>query len=90
MKAPTDFKMTPTIAEMIYRAGAHELRGENVPYIEFDAVGSQKLEAELQNLDIQTTNVGELWRMNEENSARFRAYAGIDAPNGGELSDEAN
>jgi len=89
-KAPTDFKMTPTIAKIIYYAGSHEMAGSDGPYLEFDAVDSQKLDAELQNLDIQSTNVGELWRLDEENSARFRAYAGIDAPNGGETCDEEN
>lgn len=80
-KAPTDFKMTPLIAEFIYRAGAHEMSGEDgEAYVEFDAEDSQKLEAELQNLDIQTTNVGDLWRMDAENSAKFRAYAGVPAP----------
>lgn len=84
IKAPKDFEITPTIAEIVYRAGAHELQGEDAPYIEFEAVPSQKLEAELQNLDVQTTNVGSLWRMDEENSARYRAYADINPPNGGD------
>jgi len=89
-QAPTDFQMTPTIAKIIYYAGSHEMKGSDGPYLEFDAEGVNKLDAELKNLDIESVNAGDLWRLDEENSARFREYAGIDAPNGGENSDEAN
>lgn len=81
IKAPHDFRMTPTIAEVIYRAGAHELcGGDGEPYIEFDAANVSKLDAELKNLDIETTSVGSLWRLDPENSAKFRAYAGLPVP----------
>lgn len=88
-KAPRDFKMTPLIAKVIYYAGAHEMAGLDAPYVEFDAVDVSKLDAELKNLDIESINVGELWRLDEENSARFREYADIPEPNydGGETSD---
>jgi hypothetical protein len=81
LKAPTDFKLTPMIAEMVYRAGAHEMKGQDGEvYIEFDAQDSQKLQADLQNEGIHTTNVGELWRMDADNSEKFREYAGIEHP----------
>lgn len=82
--APTDFDISPLVAEMIYRAGAHEMMGDEEPYIEFEAIDSQRLQAELQNLDIRTTKVNGLWRLDEENSAKFREYAEIPEPKGGD------
>lgn len=84
ISAPTDFEITPLIAELVYRSGAHEMNGEGGPYIEFEAVGSQRLQAELQNLDIRTTKINDLWHMDVENSEKFREYAGIPEPNGGD------
>lgn len=85
-KAPRDFTMTPLIAKLLYKSGSHEMSaGDGETYIEFEAFGSQKLQAELQNCDIQTTNVGNMWRVDIENSKKFRQYADVAEPNiGGE------
>lgn len=83
-KAPTDFTMTPAIAEMIYRAGAFLMYSGDGIYMEFDAENSQKLDAEFQNQNIHTTNVGELYRCDVENTEKFAEYAGIDLPHGGD------
>jgi len=81
IKAPHDFKITPTIGELIYRAGAHEMSGiDDEPYIEFDATDLQKLDAELQNIGIRSINVGDLWRLDVENSEKFRDYIGVEKP----------
>lgn len=77
---PRDFTFTPLIAEIIYRAGAHEVAGRDAPQIEFDAVDTVALEDALDELGIDSIHVGDLWHLDEEASARFRAYAGIERP----------
>lgn len=80
-KAPTDFKITPLIAKICYFSGAHELAGKDgEPYIEINMANFQKLEAELQNIDVQTINVRNLWRLDVKNSKKFREYAEVPTP----------
>jgi len=87
MRAPRDFKATPLVCRIIYYAGAHEMAGGDGPYIEFEAKDLQKLDAELQNQDIHSANVDSLWRLDSDNSEKFRDYADIPEPDGGEYSD---
>jgi len=79
--APRDFTLTPLVCRIIYFTGAHEMHGGGGAYIEFAARNCQKLQAELQNEGIETTNVDTLWRVDVENSKKFREYANLEEPN---------
>lgn len=82
LKSPRDFKLSPVAARILYYTSAHEVPGaDGRPIIELTAPDLQKLDANFQNADIRSENVGDLWRFPAENSARFREYANIPEPN---------
>jgi len=77
IKAPRDFTLTPEIGEMIVRAGSHTLPSDDGKYVEFYAENLQKLEAEFQNLDINTISVDDLWRIPPAEMDTFENFIGM-------------
>lgn len=83
---PGDFALTPVTAKVLYKTRAHELPGENTPYIEFETRPYPTLNDYLNALNMEYDNLRGLYRLTQEASAILRTHIGVKnpRPNGGE------